>query len=329
MKTILHQDRNLFVSLLQAASEYLKIPLLLIEKDYYISLILRKLSESAYREQIVFKGGTSLSKGYHLIHRFSEDIDFAVINIDMTRNQVKMLLSKLMKEITVGFAEDTAFADMSKGSMFRKQAFGYISSIGNSEYNLGNPIPSRIIVEISSFANPFPYEQRVIEPMVTTFLKEKELTQYVEDYKLTEFLLNVLSLRQTLCEKLVSLIRFSMSEDPIATLSGKIRHFYDIHALLEEEEIRLYTQQNAFLLDIQRLIQHDQQIFTTPPQWQQLKSLKESPLLANFETIWKQLHNVYIQNLSIIAYREIPKPDEIATTLNTLISTLAHVLIND
>ena len=136
MKTVLHQDRDLFVSLLQAASEYLKIPLLLIEKDYYISLILRKLSESAYREQIVFKGGTSLSKGYHLIHRFSEDIDFAVINIDMTGNQVKMLLSKLMKEITVGFAEDTAFADMSKGSMFRKQAFDYISSIGNSEYNL-------------------------------------------------------------------------------------------------------------------------------------------------------------------------------------------------
>ena len=50
MKTVLHQDRDLFVSLLQAASEYLKIPLLLIEKDYYISLILRKLSESAYRE---------------------------------------------------------------------------------------------------------------------------------------------------------------------------------------------------------------------------------------------------------------------------------------
>lgn len=329
MKTILHQDRHVFVSLLQAASEYLKIPLLLIEKDYYISLILRKLSESAYREQIVFKGGTSLSKGYHLIHRFSEDIDFAVINIDMTGNQVKMLLSKLMKEITVGFTEDTAFADMSKGSRFRKQAFGYTSSIGNSQYNLGNPIPSRIIVEISSFANPFPYEQRVIEPMITTFLKEKGFTQYVETYKLTDFLLNVLSLRQTLCEKLVSLIRFSMSEDPIATLSGKIRHFYDIHALLEREDIRLYTQQDTFLLDIQRLIQHDQRIFTTPPQWQQLKSLKESPLLVNFEMLWKQLHNVYIQNLSIIAYREIPKPDEIATTFNALINTLVHLLIND
>ena len=143
-------DNESFRDLLQASSEDLKIPVQLIEKDYYISAILRALSKSAYSQWVVFKGGTSLSKGYQLIDRFSEDVDFAVISGDMRGNQVKMLLSKLMKEVTKGFTEDTSFAGISKGSKYRKQAFFYDAQVG-LDFAV-NPIPSRIIVEISAFA---------------------------------------------------------------------------------------------------------------------------------------------------------------------------------
>lgn len=100
IKEHLHLDNESFRDLLQASSEGLKIPVQLIEKDYYISAILRALSKSAYSQRVVFKGGTSLSKAYQLIDRFSEDVDFAVISCGMRGNQVKMLLSKLMKEVT-------------------------------------------------------------------------------------------------------------------------------------------------------------------------------------------------------------------------------------
>lgn len=116
IKENLHLDLNSFRDLLQASSEDLKIPVQLIEKDYYISAILRALSKSSYSEQIVFKGGTSLSKAYQLIDRFSEDVDFAVISGDMSGNQVKVLLSKLKKEVTDGLTEDKSFADISKGA---------------------------------------------------------------------------------------------------------------------------------------------------------------------------------------------------------------------
>ena len=119
-------DNESFRDLLQASSEDLKIPVQLIEKDYYISAILRALSKSAYSQWVVFKGGTSLSKGYQLIDRFSEDVDFAVISCYMCGNQVKKLLSKLMAEVTKGFTEDTSFADISKGSKYRKQAFFHV-----------------------------------------------------------------------------------------------------------------------------------------------------------------------------------------------------------
>jgi len=48
-----------------------------VEKDYYVSEILRIVA-STYPTEAVFKGGTSLSKGWRLIDRFSEDIDLFV-----------------------------------------------------------------------------------------------------------------------------------------------------------------------------------------------------------------------------------------------------------
>ena len=90
IKEYLHLDPESFMDLVQASSEDLKIPVQLIEKDYYISEILRALSKSSYSQQIVFKGGTSLSKAYLLIDRFSEDVDFAVISENMSGNQVKI-----------------------------------------------------------------------------------------------------------------------------------------------------------------------------------------------------------------------------------------------
>lgn len=47
----------------------------IIEKDFWVCWVLDRLFRSSLKEKIIFKGGTSLSKAYHLINRFSEDID--------------------------------------------------------------------------------------------------------------------------------------------------------------------------------------------------------------------------------------------------------------
>ena len=49
-----------------------------IEKDYWVSMVLRSIFTLPYADALVFKGGTSLSKGWNLIERFSEDIDLAI-----------------------------------------------------------------------------------------------------------------------------------------------------------------------------------------------------------------------------------------------------------
>ena len=49
-----------------------------VEKDYWVSMVLRAIFSLPYAAAFVFKGGTSLSKGWGLIERFSEDIDLAI-----------------------------------------------------------------------------------------------------------------------------------------------------------------------------------------------------------------------------------------------------------
>ena len=70
---MLHNDRELFKQIILLTSETTGIDSGIIEKDYYVTMFLKALVER--QPQIIFKGGTSLSKCYKLIKRFSEDID--------------------------------------------------------------------------------------------------------------------------------------------------------------------------------------------------------------------------------------------------------------
>lgn len=319
----IHLEAELFADLLQATSEYLSIPIHLIEKDYHISSILRALSQSKYASQIVFKGGTSLSKGYRLISRFSEDVDLAVLRGEMSGNQVKTLLGHLAREITTGLREDVDFPEVSKGSRYRKQAFIYDTQVGIDSTT--NPVATRIILEVSAFANPFPYERREIEPFVTTFLRGRGLEDFIMQYSLEPFELNVLSLEQTLCEKIVSLLRFSMSKSPVVALASKIRHFYDLHALLSLEPIDRYIQSEAFRRDMALLLRHDQQMFGEPEGWKDLASLSDSPLVRDFDTLWSSLIPTYQENLSLIVYRSIPSPEDIKASFTIILRALEKV----
>ena len=72
----LHQHPD-FRDAIIAAGKYFEpkgIANQLIEKDYYVTEALRTIA-NRWESQVIFKGGTSLSKGWQLIDRFSEDID--------------------------------------------------------------------------------------------------------------------------------------------------------------------------------------------------------------------------------------------------------------
>ncbi|MDR0866193.1 MAG: nucleotidyl transferase AbiEii/AbiGii toxin family protein [Candidatus Symbiothrix sp.] len=85
----LHTHTKDFSALITFTAAHLNITPAFVEKDYWITLILSRLANSANVGNAVFKGGTSLSKGYRLISRFSEDIDLAMINENLSGNALK------------------------------------------------------------------------------------------------------------------------------------------------------------------------------------------------------------------------------------------------
>lgn len=205
----LHTNKEVFSTLVNLTAKHFNIVPAFVEKDYWITLVLSKLSQSAFTESVVFKGGTSLSKGYRLINRFSEDIDIATINENLCGNALKSKIRSIEKTITVDFTEIIEPGITSKGSMFRKSVFEYTSIITG---RLTGNTPKRVIVEINSFANPYPFVKQEIYSFIARFLLESSQQKVIEQYGLQPFFLNVLDKRRTMIEKVVSLIRFSFSE---------------------------------------------------------------------------------------------------------------------
>ncbi|MFY2560663.1 nucleotidyl transferase AbiEii/AbiGii toxin family protein [Corallococcus terminator] len=73
--SFIHEDEE-FDALLRIVAEKRRLSLALVEKDYWVTHTLWALHKAGF--EVWFKGGTSLSKGFSLIHRFSEDLDLKI-----------------------------------------------------------------------------------------------------------------------------------------------------------------------------------------------------------------------------------------------------------
>ncbi len=318
-KIILHTDIKLFEAAIKETADSLGIKDYFIEKDYWISLVLKRLSESIYVDSVVFKGGTSLSKGHKLINRFSEDIDIAVIiTPGASGNQIKTLIKTVGKEIACDLMEIELEGVTSKGSRFRKAVYEFPISLKKKQKDT---IPESIIVEINSFANPFPHHKLGIQSMIGEYLQSKNQDELVHKFDLAGFEVNVLDKEQTLMEKLVSLIRFSFDKNPIESISGKIRHFYDLYYLLQDEVCNNYVNSEDFKTQFRNVLTHDQQQFDEPSGWNK-KSIQDSALINDFDAIWEKLKTIYTNELSMLAYSEIPKEQEVGQKFKELIEVL-------
>lgn len=307
----LNLDKILFADTISAASSELKIPQTFVEKDYWITLVLSRLAKTKYANETVFKGGTSLSKGFGLIQRFSEDVDIAIIDENnKSGNKIKTIIRMVEKEITKELKELNVPEVTSKGSRFRKSVFEYESMDAK---NHGN----KLIVEVNSFANHFPYQLLTIKSLVFDFLMQNKNEKIIEQFDLQPFQLNVQSKEQTLMEKLVSLIRFSFEENAAESISKKVRHFYDLYFLMNDKECAAFITSKKFIKQFKEILNHDKELFDVPKGWQ-TKSVAKSPLLTDFETIWKQVKGIYQIELSSLAFIEIPNEKVVAKSFISL-----------
>lgn len=320
----LHENREVFEEVLTAASLPVEqggigVRLAFLEKDYWVTRALQNLAESRFANQAVFKGGTSLSKACGVGYRFSEDIDIAITSDDgRSENQTRTLVGGIGKAMSAGL-EEVQMPDTRKFSKYRKAYYRYpqVSTSGNA----GAVKQGVIQLEVVSFANPYPYRKRNMGSLIRDFLLLRGREDMVVQYGLNEFEVNVLDLGRTATEKMVSLTRQSLGDDYQGGLRARIRHFYDLHYLLQDADCRAYLESEEFVSDFGRLLAEDRERFAEPSGWQ-LRTLAESPLVTDFESVWESLQPVYERELSDLAYRPLPGSEEVVASFKTIVGLL-------
>ncbi|WP_162428199.1 nucleotidyl transferase AbiEii/AbiGii toxin family protein [Pontibacter pudoricolor] len=314
----LHHNPSVFRDAITATAQALQIRDIFVEKDYWVTLVLYRLAHSPYVEQAIFKGGTSLSKAYHLIERFSEDIDLAInVPAGMTGNQLMQLIRKISKAITLDMQEVQDPAITSKGSRFRKTLHDY-GATGEGDYGQAT---SRVLVEINAFADPNPHQRMGISTYITQFLAQRDLLDLVRQYGLEQFEVNVVSLERTFTEKVLALVRACYAEDPIAELRSKIRHVYDLYALLKVPALATFLQQDEFFQILQTVQADDARNSEFQGPWA-AEPLASCMLFKDVATTWSVLASAYQQDFRSLVYGTLPEPAEIQIMLETIAQRL-------
>lgn len=308
---ILHLDKD-FEDAINATAEHLKLRSVLIEKDYWVTYVLKNLSQSEYSRQVIFKGGTSLSKAYNCIERFSEDIDLALLNEQNLSNDK---CYKLMKKIEPVLSRDLQLLEGNQGDKMEKKRVTYYGYPLVAKGDLG-VVKDKIQIEINTFTNPVPFEEKNIQSFVGQFFLTKEMTEDITRHQLEPFKLLVLTRERTFFEKLLSLIR--LSYEGIDSLKEKVRHFYDLYKLYQQEDLggKLFSESNFDFINLALKDDASNKIFSGD--WMKYL-LSQSPLFKDVSYSWKELYNTYEKELdSLMWHKNLPDSNKIFKFLEAI-----------
>lgn len=217
----LHRDRETFRDIGEQAADSSGRTPAVVEKDYYVTLILKLLSEQL--DKCVFKGGTSLSKGFHVVDRFSEDIDIT-FNEHIGESRRKKLKNVVLKGISEELGMPVAnWEDIQSDRDYNAYLFSYESVFGLWDDRL----PQYVKLETALGSYSFPTQVVEIRNYIGDYLEGRGRTDLAEQFSLGRFSMNLQSLERTYIDKVFALCDYY--------LQGRSkccsRHLYDIYKL--------------------------------------------------------------------------------------------------
>ena len=317
----LHENIDLYKDAITTTAQQMGIPEIYVEKDYWVTLALYNIFSSEVGSQAVFKGGTALSKCFGVVERFSEDIDIVILKTENeSGNQLKNKIKKISEVVSAVLPEIEVPGITNKFGMIRKTAHSYQK---NFEGQFGQ-VRDIIILESTWLGSFEPYTTAIISSFVTDMMNKTGQSALIEEYNLQPFQVQVLSQERTLCEKIMSLVRFSFTENSIVDLNNKIRHIYDIHKLLAKTEINDFFNSDRFESMLLTVANDDVLSFKNSNDW-----LANHPgtamIFSNTNNTWSQLSNTYLTTFNELVYGELPTEDEILITLHKVSERLKQI----
>ncbi len=224
----------------------------IIEKDYYVTEALRIIAAShgaaatataagtaatpALNNRIIFKGGTSLSKGWNLIQRFSEDIDIFLdplaFDPALGKNRIDREL-KILRDAVAAHEALTFLPDESQtiGGFGRGDRFSYPQRFGAP-----GEVANRVLVESGTASGREPTEVVELRSYLSEFLATTGHTLGAEDEH--PFRMRLLHFRRTFVEKMFAIHgKVELLKRNNQPLGSYARHYYDLFQLASQPEV--------------------------------------------------------------------------------------------
>ena len=217
-----------------------------IEKDWWVTQVLKALHTLPYAEHIAFKGGTSLSKCWNLIARFSEDVDIALSReyLGFSGELSKTQISDKLRRAACSFVRENMQNDVRNALLelgIRADAFSVdvvitpitttdpevITITYHSLYEISPYIKNTVKIEISGRSMVEPIEKKAINAAIDAHFPKAPFAE-------KPFEVNAVIPERTFLEK-VFLLHEEFKKD-VVRVERMSRHIYDLAMMMNSKE---------------------------------------------------------------------------------------------
>jgi len=240
MINFLKRPENKRIEVFNTIAAKLRIHSVSVEKDEWVTAVIRALFSLPYAEHLLFKGGTSLSKCWHLIERFSEDVDIAInreflgFSEELSNNQIRNKLRK----VSCSFIRENLTVDLAKeleNQGINPDLFSIIVNV--TEDTTKDPeiveVTYKSVIDGLTYINPVVKLEIGCRSMREPFEKVKIQSLVDETFPDTPFSekpfeVNAAVPQRTFIEKLCLLQEEFAKPQELVRINRMSRHLYDI-----------------------------------------------------------------------------------------------------
>ena len=224
----LHADPNAFRVLIEQIHQQTGYRTDVLEKDYYVTLVLEELSTKQEEGlPAYFKGGTALYKALKTTNRFSEDIDISVDTRECSRTQGDKRLAQAAKKYT-GLARD-----ISEGRTNRSEVITVYTYQPVTTYDADDALQrfGRVKIEATSFTISEPVEKMMIAPLIYDLATDDQRKILETQYDVTPFPIMTISLERAFIDKLFAEEAYTRRSDDPRRAFEAAKHLYDLSVM--------------------------------------------------------------------------------------------------
>lgn len=246
----LHLDKDAFRVLIESIHEKTGYRADVLEKDYYVVLMLEELAaKQAEGLPAYFKGGTALYKALKSTNRFSEDIDLSVDTRNCSRTQNDKRLEQATKKYS------SLIRDPAAGRTNRSEIIAVYTYEPITSYDANDALQrfGKLKIEATSFTISEPVESLEISAMLYDLATVEQKQILETQYNVKPFNIQTISLERVFIDKLFAAEAYvRKSSDPHRAFEAA-KHIYDLAVISDHEKITallLNEDQVKRLLDI-------------------------------------------------------------------------------